>query len=88
MGVHARTACGGINMTRRTFIKKLMGLGYSHKRSRSICYWHIKNRRAIESNKTQYMLKKWKSQGYDKPIDLRSYKEFYESIKKYGTVVK
>lgn len=43
-------------MTRRTFIKKLMGLGYSHKRSRSICYWHIKNRRAIESNKTQYIV--------------------------------
>jgi hypothetical protein len=87
LGVYARTACGGINMT-RTFIKKLIGVGYSHKRARSICYWHIKNRRAIESNKTQYMLKKWKSQGYDEPIDLKSYKEFYESIKKYGTVVK
>lgn len=76
-------------MTRRTFIKKLIGLGYSNKRARSICYWHIKNRRSIESNKTQYiMLKKWKSQGYAEPIDLKSYKEFYESIKKYGTVVK
>lgn len=78
-----------MNMTRRTFIKKLIGLGYSHKRARSICYWHIKNRRAIESDKTQGIdLKHWKIQGYDEPIDLKPYKEFYESIKKYGTIAK